>query len=58
MISITEQIILTSLFLIVVSSVTLKQVELEKLEQWCTFFVLKVSIWALTIFGIVWIWGL
>jgi hypothetical protein len=58
MISITEQIILTSLLLIVVTFVTLKKIELGELAQLIVFFVLKASILWFTIFGIYWIWTL
>jgi hypothetical protein len=58
MISITEQIILTSLLLIVVTYVTLKKIELGRLAQRIIFFVLNASILALTTSSIFWIWAL
>lgn len=57
MISITEQIILTSLLLIVVTFVTLKKIELGPSAP-IIFFVLNVSILALTTSSIFWIWTL
>ena len=52
----TEQIILTSLFLIIGMYTVLRKVELLAIESALLFFILKASIVWFHLFIIVWIW--